>query len=192
MTSAGATGCVTSTRRDRWASRTWWRAKTAETSTSTPFGPWSPNRSCWCGTAKSLPRGCALSRKIPNTVSVAVLKKYNGNDSRFDHLTYSVSWLSLCALDTHLCQRMCLFLIFLPFDNQITISNTSKGLGRWLTVALLNRKKKKSLAAKSIISIGEYFSPHRDAKLLTHRFDLSGEQMTAVQKVPSVFFFFCY
>lgn len=60
--SSAATGCGTSTPRARWPNRTWWPVRTARRSSSTPSGPWSPSRSCWCGTVRSFPRDSAASR----------------------------------------------------------------------------------------------------------------------------------
>lgn len=76
-TSTGATGCVTSTRPALWPNRTWWPARTAGTSTSTPSDRWSPARSCWCGTARSSPRGSAASRSTSNRVSARVPRGRN-------------------------------------------------------------------------------------------------------------------
>lgn len=70
-TSTGATGCVMSTQLALWQNKTWWRARMAGTSTSTPSGQWSPNRSYWSGTARSLPRGSAPSKTTSNRVSAA-------------------------------------------------------------------------------------------------------------------------
>lgn len=71
MMSTGATGCVMSTRPTLWLNKTWWHARTAGKSTSTLSGQCSPTRSCWCGIARSLPRGSAASRLTSNQVSAA-------------------------------------------------------------------------------------------------------------------------
>lgn len=76
-TSTGATGCVTSIRPALRPNRTWWRARTAGTSSFTPSDRWSPARSYWCGTATSLPRGSAASRVTPNQVSAAHVRIKN-------------------------------------------------------------------------------------------------------------------
>lgn len=67
--SSAATGCGTSTPRARWPNRTWWPVRTARRSSSTPSGPWSPSRSCWCGTVRSFPRDSAASRSNPTAWS---------------------------------------------------------------------------------------------------------------------------
>lgn len=77
MTSTGAIGCAMSTQPVLWLNRTWWLARTAETSTSTPSGLWSPNRSCWSGTARSSPRGSAANRMTSNRVSVAEVEGFS-------------------------------------------------------------------------------------------------------------------